>query len=163
MAGSHVLARNAKGIRKLPVVCYTAVFIGVPQRATPLSVADDTKNGCVADYQGTGNICFVQFSFRSLYLTAFYLNFTVKLFHKDSIQRNLFAKIVAANQHFHFHFLTVQLWGSLTYVLSCCIFFSIAGVSNPSPGTGINSLFLSTLSSLIFMGFLLIEFSYLLA
>ena len=34
------------------VVCYTAVFSVVTQRSSPL-VRDDTKNGCVADYENT--------------------------------------------------------------------------------------------------------------
>ena len=34
------------------LVCYTAVFSVVTQRYEELR--DDTKNGCVADYRGTG-------------------------------------------------------------------------------------------------------------
>ena len=34
------------------LVCYTAVFSVVTQRSSPLgALRDDTKNGCVADYQ----------------------------------------------------------------------------------------------------------------
>ena len=34
----------------LHVVCYTAVFSVVTQRSSLGALRDDTKNGCVADY-----------------------------------------------------------------------------------------------------------------
>ena len=44
----------------MALVCYTAVFNVVTQRSSPHlwegALRDDTKNGCVADYDGVGLI-----------------------------------------------------------------------------------------------------------
>ena len=36
------------------IVCYTGVFCVVTQRSSLGALRDDTKNGCVADYTGSG-------------------------------------------------------------------------------------------------------------